>query len=280
MSWSVARGATSLLAASLALVGCGDARELAPVTFMAADGERLVVMTDLPAPGFWSNTADTAGDEPVGFEHEIAALLAERFGLELVIVDAPFTDIVAGRLGDADLAIAQISVTSERAEMIDFSVPYYRTDSAVIGRIGAELTDLKTARELRWVAEAGSTQDGVIAEEVRPDAAHLGVTSALGAAQLILDGEADVALVDLPTAFAVVRQLDPEGVLLDVIAAVATGESYAVAVPKDASSDNLEVLDAALRALEADGTLAELIDTWLIPLYGTDPADLPIIRIR
>ncbi len=280
MSRRVIRGACSLLLAGIGLVGCGDARELARQTFVSADGERLVVVTDLPAPGFWSDTADTPGDDPVGFEHEIAVLLAERFGLELSIVDAPFTDIVAGRLGDADLAIAQISVTSERAEFVDFSVPYYRTNSAVIGRLGEELTDLKTARELIWVAEAGSTQDNVIADEVRPDAAHLGASSALEAAQLILDGDADVALVDLPTAFAVVRQLDPEGASLEVIAAVETQERYAVAVSKGAPSDNLAAIDAALRALEADGTLADLIDTWLIPLYGTDPADLPVIRIR
>lgn len=252
--------------------GCDDAREATQLDFDSGDGERLVVATDLPAPGFWN--------EGSGFEFEIAELLAERFGLELSVVDVPFPDIVSGELGDADLAIAQISVTAEREDLLDFSVPYYSTDSAVVGRRGEKLTDLKTAREQVWVAEAGSTQERVIVDELRPDVDHLVAPNALETVQLVLDGDADAALVDLPTAYAILRQLDPEGSSLEVIAAVATRETYAVAVVESAPSRNLEAVNAALRAFESDGTLADLIEEWLLPLYGTDPADLPVIRIR
>lgn len=282
MTTGRARGAAARLlgavVASVALASCSDARDVARQDFVPAIEGTLVVATDLPAPGFWVD-GDGAG-EPTGFEHELARLLAERFGLRLRIDDVPFAEIIAGRVGTADLAIAQVSITDDRAEVLELSVPYYVTRSAVVGRAGEELTDLKTAREQTWAVQRGSTQADAVADELRPDQATLEVDSVLEAVQAVLDGEVDAALVDLPSAYAALRTLDPKGASLAVVASLDTDERYAVAFPSDAPEGNLRAVDAAIRALQSDGTLDDLIEEWLLPLYGTDPDELPVIRIR
>ncbi len=53
--------------------------------------------------------------------------------------------------------------------------------------------------------------------------------------------------------------------------------SIAAALPVD--SDNVEVVDAAIRAFEADGTLDDLFDEYLAPVFGVDPDSIPVIRV-
>ena len=84
-------------------------------------------------------------------------------------------------------------------------------------------------------------------------------------------GALEVALLDLPTAMAVANQ-SPD---LDVPAQFATEEQYAVALPKD--SDNTEAVSTAIRAFATDGTLDDLIDTYLTPVLGGDPDDIRLI---
>ncbi len=50
----------------------------------------------------------------------------------------------------------------------------------------------------------------------------------------------------------------------------------AVALPSD--SANVEVVDAALRALDSDGTLGDLEHEFLTPVFETDPASVPVVR--
>lgn len=67
-----------------------------------------------------------------GIDMEIANLIADELGLELVIDDMAF-DAVVGAVGNhgVDIAMSGITITAERAEVINFSTPYY-TESIVV----------------------------------------------------------------------------------------------------------------------------------------------------
>ena len=67
----------------------------------------------------------------------------------------PFDRLVAGDLAGADLALAQITITDEREDVVDFSVPYYLDDAGAVLEAGEELTDLETAKEQRWAVQRG-----------------------------------------------------------------------------------------------------------------------------
>jgi len=68
-----------------------------------------------------------------GIDMEIAALIADELGLELVIDDMAF-NMVVGAVGNhgVDIAMSGITITTERLEKINFSTPYYVESIVVV----------------------------------------------------------------------------------------------------------------------------------------------------
>jgi polar amino acid transport system substrate-binding protein len=232
----------------------------------------LTVATSLPALGFWDG--DDIEHLTGGFEWGIAEALGERFDVDVTYVDVPFEQLAAGDLGEADVALAQISITDERLEIMDLSEPYYLTHAGALAGDDVELRDLADAKELRWVVEESTTEQEFLEDVIRPDDEPIVSPDREGTLEALRDGRADVALLDLPTAMAIANAI-PE---LDVPAQFRTEEQYAVALPKD--SDNSEAVSTAIRAFATDGTLDELIDTYLTPLLGGDPDDVRLITTK
>ena len=109
----------------------GDEASYVGVTSAAKDSsraqEQLVVATNAEfAPWEYKE-----GTQYYGIDMEIAQLIADELGLELVIDDMDF-DMVVGAVGkqNVDIAMSGITITAERLNIINFSVPYY-TESIV-----------------------------------------------------------------------------------------------------------------------------------------------------
>lgn len=84
--------------------------------------EQLVVATNAEfAPWEYKE-----GNQYYGIDMEIAQLLATELNLELVIDDMDF-DMVVGAVGkqSVDIAMSGITITAERMNVINFSIPYY-----------------------------------------------------------------------------------------------------------------------------------------------------------
>lgn len=109
----------------------GDEASYVGVTSAAKDvdraAEQLVVATNAEfAPWEYKE-----GNQYFGIDMEIAQLIANELGLELVIDDMDF-DMVVGAVGKqgVDIAMSGITITAERMNVINFSTPYY-TESIV-----------------------------------------------------------------------------------------------------------------------------------------------------
>jgi polar amino acid transport system substrate-binding protein len=254
-------------------VGCaGGATGPASGSFTPAQPGVLAVATNLPAPGFWEGPAESPTG---GFEHGIALALMEEFGLdELRVVDVPFEDLIAGDLGGADIALAELTPTAGRDEVLDFSTAYLDAHPAVLVRDGTDVPDLAAARELRWAVQSGSTQVDLARERIRPE-----VLVELADIQSVVDavtaGDVDAALLDLPTAL--VEEQLTEGAL-KVVAQFATDDVLAVAVAED--DPNLEALDSAVRSMLNDGTIDDLAGEWLGQDALDGAIDIPVIRAQ
>lgn len=221
----------------------------------------------LPAPGFWEG--DPAAPSG-GFEQGLAAALAERLGLGRVrVVQVPFARIAAGDLGGADLALAQMTPTGERERVADFTTPYLAAQPGVLVRAGVEAADLSDLQELRWVISRVSTLTPIVRGRVRPNDPPLEVVDRAEALAALRAGHADALLLDLPVALGLARA-EPEA--FAVIAQLGGGEGLAAVLPD--GSRNLEVVDSAIRALAADGTIDGLVSRWL----GRSSEDVPLIR--
>lgn len=108
----------------------GDGEPVA-VTSAAFDAskDQLVVATNAAFEPF----EYTQGDSYYGIDMEIAAMLAEELGLELVIQNMEF-DAVCLSVGQhqCDIAMAGLTVNEEREEYVTFSNSYYEASQRLI----------------------------------------------------------------------------------------------------------------------------------------------------
>ena len=104
-----------------------------------ADKQLVVATTAEFAPWEYKE-----GNKFYGIDMEIAQLIANELGLELVIDDMEF-DAVVGAVGkqNVDIAMSGITITTERMGVINFSEPYY-TES-IVCVVKADNTELDSA---------------------------------------------------------------------------------------------------------------------------------------
>lgn len=96
---------------------------------------QLIVATHTPFSPFEFSKYDENGKLYSGIDIEIAYLLAQRLNLELVIKDMPFNEILTSvNNGQAHIAMAGISISDERCELVDFTDYYYEASQVVVVR--------------------------------------------------------------------------------------------------------------------------------------------------
>ena len=104
-----------------------------PVAFTSAkqddSKDQLVVATNAEFAPFEYKE----GDKFYGIDMEIAKLLADKLGKELVIVDMAFDAVLLSvQQQKADIGMAGLTVTEKRAKQVDFSDPYYNAAQKII----------------------------------------------------------------------------------------------------------------------------------------------------
>jgi len=119
--------------------------------------KKIRVSTDLAIPP--SGMLD-ANLKPVGSDVETAELLAKDWGLELEFVETTgATRIPNLQTNKADIVISTLSVTPQRAEVIDFSTPYAALRSVIGAPAGSEIKDWEDLKGKTVTVTRGTTQD-------------------------------------------------------------------------------------------------------------------------
>jgi polar amino acid transport system substrate-binding protein len=255
----------AVVCAALLASGCSGTQGAAGARFEPGTPGVLTVATAfLPAPGFWEGPLPWRG-----VEAGLAAALAKQLGVDRVkVVQSPFASIIRGQLRGADLALSQLTPTPSREQAVDFTDPYLSAPPGVLVRVGTDAADEKELRELDWVVSSASTLTPIVMKRIRPLRTPVRVQDRAQALDVLRSGRADALLLDLPVALALARA---EPKLFHVPAQLDGEETLAAALPN--GSPNLEIVDSAIRSLEADGTIERLTSRWL----GTSGSDVPLI---
>jgi polar amino acid transport system substrate-binding protein len=247
-----------LVLAAAVLSSCGGASGLgASGSFTPSTPNTLTVATaQIPDPGFWEGTPE----QPTGgFEYGLARALADRFGLaKLKVVIVPFKQIVAGDLGGADIALSDITVTSEREQHLDFSSSYLAAPPSIVVRPGTTVPDVDAAQELTFAVQEGTTLQSALGESIMPEAPPRVFAHQREVLAALRAGRAQAAMLDLPVALAYARK-SPH--TYAVAAQLHSEDVLAAALPK--GSGNVEAVDSAMRAFNSDGTIEGLGHRWL-----------------
>jgi polar amino acid transport system substrate-binding protein len=233
----------------------------------------LTVQTNLPSPGWWKGETPETLDG--GYEYCLAANVAHRAGLDsLVIENVSFDALVAGQTQDFDMAMAQISVTPEREEVVTFSAPYFDSNIGVLAPADAGITEDDLASRVIGV-QLGTTAVEFAQERIAPEQELQIFPDTTALVTAVSSGVVDAAVMDTAILLAFAKN---SGGTLEVVGQYESGESYAAIYPKD--SPNGDTISEAIEAMREDGTLDELSATWLGPELGGDPAAVPIWSVR
>ena len=148
----------------------------------------------------------------VGSDMELARRIAERMGVELQIVPMEFTQVLtAVAENECDLAISALAFTPGRAGSSEMSKGYYFAEGDVGSGVLIRAEDAGTYRGLddlsgcNIVAQSGSLQESIAAENLREYRQFRRVSSIAEVYRAVQEGEADAAIVDAETALAYIE---------------------------------------------------------------------------
>ncbi len=104
--------------------------------------------------------------EPVGSDVETAKLLAKDLGvaLEIVSVSGP-TRIPYLQTNKADVMIATLSISPDRAKVIDFSIPYSAVQIVVAGPKNVEIKDFSDLKGKTIAITRGNVQEAELTKK-------------------------------------------------------------------------------------------------------------------
>ena len=247
----------------------GSSSSSGSAAFKPLKADTLTVGTELPAPPFW--IGDDYSSLTGGFEYDLAHKIAAKLGLKTtVIVEMPFAGVVAGQECPCDLDLSQVTITPERSQAVDFTEPYFDADQGVLVKKGKSVKTLDEAKKLQWGAQVTTTGLDFINQKIKPDKEAQAYNTTIDAFNALDAGQIDAVLLDTPIVLGEAKQA-PQ---FEVVAQFKTGDQYGAIVKK--GSTNKTAIDAAIKALKADGTLAALLKQY----FGADPADIPVIEVK
>jgi polar amino acid transport system substrate-binding protein len=107
------------------------------------------------------------GNEIIGVDVEIGKAIAERIGVELNIENAEFAGIVASiASGRGDMAITGLTITEERAQTVDFSVPYVNSIQYLILPEGSDILFMEALENKTVGVQTGTTGSMFVEDEI------------------------------------------------------------------------------------------------------------------
>ena len=235
----LAVAAAVLVAAPLA--GCGERGTGASVD--GADAPIVVaMMPEIPPYAY----VDPDTGEPAGIDVEIVRAAAAKLGRPLEIRQMPFAGILpAVKNGEADFAIAAITITEGRSRNADFSNPYAEEGCAFLYRAGTEPPTMIRAESLRvGVVESMSADFYLTRHGIEP----FRYGFVVDAVEDLRAGRLDAVFYDRP---ALLEAAEQAGGALAVTPRE-TREHYGVAVRKG-RPDLLAAVNAAIRDRKEGG---------------------------
>jgi polar amino acid transport system substrate-binding protein len=229
----------------------------------------LTIGTDDPAYGPWFDSNTPSNGK--GYESAVAYAVAKQLGYpasKVKWVKASFNSVIQPGKKNFDFDINQISITPERAKVVDFSTGYYDVAQAVVTVKGSAIEKATKIADLAKVAlgaQVGTTSLSTINTIVKPSKkASVYDTNDLATAALTA-GQIKGLVVDLPTAFYIAATAK-NAVLVGQFPAQAKSEQFGLVLSK--GSALTAKVSAAVDALRANGTLKAIATKWLANVGG------------
>jgi polar amino acid transport system substrate-binding protein len=239
----------------------------------------LTVATGEPAFFPWVIDDDPESGE--GFEAAVAYAVAAEMGYDadaVTWVRTTFDEAIQPGPKNFDINLQQYSITPERAENIDFSVPYYTSNQAIVALDGSPAegaTSIADLKDVKFGAQVGTTSLAFITDVIQPNQEPFVYDDNVGAKAALEANQIDAAVFDLPTALYVSGvEIEGSSVIGQFPAdAGGTTDQFGMVLEKD--SPLTSCVDAAITAITDSGELDAIQQEWLSDFTGA-----PVISVE
>ena len=231
------------------------------------DGVLTIAMECAYAPYNWTQSDDSNGAVPIsnvpgsyanGYDVMIAQRLCEANGWELEVIQSDWDSLVPGvQTGTFDAVIAGQSMTSERAEQVDFAGPYFYATIVCLTRQDSPFAEAQSLSDL-----SGGSCTAQIAtiwyDTCLPQIEGADIMPAAETAPAMLmaleTGMVDFVCTDMPTAQGALNAY-PDMVILDF-----SGTDGDFQFTEEERAENVNI---GVSMMKGNTTLREAIDSVL-----------------
>ena len=252
---------TAALAIALAAASPTFAQDLPDL-----GGKTVVVVTENAYPPL--QFIEPGSGAAIGWEYDAMAEIAERINITVEYENISWDAMIpAVSEGQFDLGMTGITIREDRAEMVDFSEAYMRSEMVMMVRGDEDrFTDEKSfaaGDDLLMAAQPGTTPfyvgvyDVLDGDEANP---RIKLFETFGAGvQALRIGDVDLVLTDGTAGAGYVDASDGG---LKIIGGPLGTEDFGFIYPK--GSDLVQPINAAIASMKADGTIDALNTKWFL----------------
>lgn len=257
---------TALTALALAVLsGVAHADRLADIK--QAGVLRVAAFDSNPPFGF----VDAKSKQIEGLDVDYAKALADKLGVKLQVLPTnPANRVPLLTANKVDLVLANFTITPERAQQVDFSIPYFASGQQFIVKKGS----LKTPDDLnKWRVgvDKGTVNEGVLRDKF-PGAKVIAYDDTPFAFTALRNGQVQAITQDGPKLIGLLANV-PDKDKYEVPPFTVSNDLIGVGIPKGEAA-LADFVNQSLRDLEADGQAQKIYDTWFGPNTKTPLARL------
>lgn len=252
-----------IIACALSLTACAGIKDSTPEGIK--DYGKLVVATNAYFPPF----EYYEDGKIVGWDVEIAQVLADKLGVKLVVEDMEFDSVLlAPGTNKAHIAMAGISYSEERDESLDFSMGVFNSSQVIIVKNDSDITGPFSLANKVVGVQSGTV--GHLLAKMDPDWAGEGEDVCLAApgnvqaystgAEAVIalnQGKVHAVIIDRYPAENYVKNNDGIKICEETV----YDDEYAFAV-KEGNKELVEWINAALKEMKEDGTFDRISDKY------------------
>ena len=226
----------------------------------AASFDKIIFGTNAEFPPFEFVSSSGVIGEFDGIDMAIVKQIGDDLGAKVEINNIEFDSLlIALQNGQIDAVIAGMTVTEERKESVDFTIPYYTATQVMIVREDSDIQKATDMADKKIAVIQGYTGETCVKKLGYND--YVSFKKGTDAIMDLINKKSDVVVIDSATAQKYVT--DNEGLKIVEDVEQFGSEEYAIAVKKG----NTELLDALNKEIEkmlSDNTIAEFGDKYAV----------------
>ena len=268
--------ATTLLGGSILVSAADDGGNTAQARTLdeiKEDGKiKIGVFSDKNPFGYVDENGDVQGYD-VYFGKRLAKdLLGSEDDVEFTYVEAA-SRVEYLQSAKVDVILANFTVTDERAEKVDFALPYMKVALGVVSPDDALITDVKDLEGKKLIVVKGTTAETYFTENY-PDIELVKFDEYQEAYDALLDGRGDAFSTDNTEVLAWAQQNEGFSVGIESLGDI---DTIAPAVQKG-NTDLLNAINDEIKSLADEQFFHKDFEETLKPVYGDniDPEDLVV----